>query len=177
MDLDASGRIRMYVKFLLRRKERINMHGLSKLKVPSSNSGHSPDSFSACNMHSILINSSQHMILTCSLFIGGSITQSMLSGLMWVIRSICNLMNKHAVRGNQSSRTICYRSPSENARLGRGLVFDDEVAAQRMRLRRNFGCAPTQFQKQGSKVVRNFGEAGVWEDREEEKDQVERKVV
>ena len=33
-------------------------------------------------------------------------------------------------------------STSLDARLGRGLVFNDEIAAQqRMHIRRNFGCA------------------------------------
>ena len=46
------------------------------------------------------------------------------------------------------------------------------ASMQRMRIRRNFGCAAMciQFQKQGFKVAGNFGEA----DREEEKDRAEK---
>ena len=49
--------------------------------------------------------------------------------------------------------------PKHNARLGRGLVFDDEIATQqgcgRMRIRRNFGSG------KGSEAACNFGEAEV----------------
>ncbi len=44
----------------------------------------------------------------------------------------------------------------KDARLGRGLVFDDEIAAQqRMRIQHNLGSG------RGSEAADNFGEAEV----------------
>ncbi|MCJ1345775.1 hypothetical protein MMC31_003984, partial [Peltigera leucophlebia] len=58
-----------------------------------------------------------------------------------------------AISGRHQSNS----ESEKDARLGRGLVFDDEIAAQqRMRIQRNFGSG------RGSEAAGNFAEAEVW---------------
>ncbi len=64
---------------------------------------------------------------------------------------------KRALKANEHIRTRIKESIHD--RLGRGLVFDDDIAAQkgcgRMRIRRNFAS------REGSEAARNFREAEV----------------